>query len=126
MRAPIPKTGLCYRTLALQKTVFLRFEKGVDDAWVIKSKSTVALSSSLVKIKDDMTALGMDLVFDVHTGHEWANLFSSPDTITVNEIHAHQLQLGQAFEYDKQNLYHSQVFLENSIEVSMQQRIISV
>ena len=130
-RAPItrvltPKTGLCYRTLALQKTVFSRCKEGIDDAWVIKSKSTVSLSSSSVNIKDGMTALGMDLVSDVHTRRGQVNLFNSPNAISVNEIRAHEQQLGQDCEYDKQNLYYSRVFLENSIEVSLQQQIITV
>ena len=40
----IPKTGQCFHSLTLQKTVFLRCEKGVDDAWLTKTKATVPLS----------------------------------------------------------------------------------
>ena len=112
--------------MAIQKTVFLRCEKGVDNGWMIKSKPSVPLSSLPVKIKDGMMALGMDSVFEVQTANGWVNLFNSPDALSVAEIHAHKLQLGQDCEYDKQNLYYSQIYLENLIEVSLQQRIISV
>ena len=54
------------------------------------------------------------------------NLFNSPDALSVAEIRAHELQLGQDCECDKQNLYYSRIYLENSIDVSLQQRIISV
>ena len=53
----IPKTGLCFCHMAIQKAVFLRCEKGVDNGWMIKSKPSVPLSSSSVKIKDGMMAL---------------------------------------------------------------------
>ena len=61
--------GLCFRNVALLKTVFLRCEKGVDDGWMIKSKPTVPLSSSSVKIKDGLTALRMEAVFEVQTAN---------------------------------------------------------
>ena len=48
------------------------------------------------------------------------------DALSVAEIRAHELQLGQDCEYNKQDLYYSQIYLENLIEVSLQQRIISV
>ena len=82
--------GLCFRNVALLKTVFLRCEKGVDDGWMIKSKPTVPLSSSSVKIKDGLTALGMEVVFEVDTAHGLVNLFNSPDAISVAEIRAHE------------------------------------
>ena len=105
--------------MAIQKTVFLRCEKGVDNGWMIKSKPSVPLSSLPVKIKDGMMALGMDSVFEVQTANGWVNLFNSPDASLVAKIRAYELQLGQDCEYDKQNLYYSQIYLENSIEVSL-------
>ena len=108
------------------KTVFLRCEKGVDDGWIIKTKPSVPLSSLSVKIKDGLTALGMEVVFEVQTAHGLVNLFNLPDALSVAEIRAHERQLGQACEYDKQNLYYSRVYLENSIDVALHQRIISV
>ena len=42
------------------------------------------------------------------------------------EIRSHEQQLDHACEYDRQNLYYSRVYLENSIDVQLQQRIISV
>ena len=109
LRVTRPKMGLCYCTLALQKTVFLRCESGVDNVWLIKTKATMPLSSSSVKMKDDITALGMDSVFNVQTGCGWVNLCKSPDAISLDEIRAHEEQLGQTCEYDKQNLYYSRV-----------------
>ena len=77
----ILKTGLCFRNVALLKTVFLRCEKGVDDGWMIKSKPTVPLSSSSVKIKDGLMALGMEAVFEVDTAHGLVNLFIFEDGV---------------------------------------------
>ena len=65
LRTGYSKTGLCYRGMTIQHRVFLRSERGVGDAWLIKTKSTVTLSSSLVKIKDGIAALGLDSVFDI-------------------------------------------------------------
>ena len=93
---------------------------------MIKTKPSVSLSSSSVKIKDGLTALGMEAVFEVETAHGLMNLFNSPDALSVAEIRAHEQQLGQACEYDKQNLYYSRIYLENSIDVALHQRIISV
>ena len=118
--------GLCFRNVALLKTVFLRCEKGVDDGWMIKSKPTVPLSSSSVKIKDGLTALGMEVVFEVDTAHGLVNLFNSPDALSMAELQAHERQLERACKYDKQNLYYSRIYLEDSIDVQLQQRIISV
>ena len=53
------------------------------------------------------------------------NLFKYPDAVLLAEIRAHEEQLGQACEYDKQNLYYSRVSLENSIEASLQLRIVT-
>ena len=101
------KTGLCYCTLTLQETVFLRCKKGVDNAWLIKTKSTVPLSSSSVKIKDNIAALGLDSVFDVRIRGVLVNLFNSTDAVLLTKIRAHKEQLGQACEYNKQNFYYS-------------------
>ena len=122
LRTNRPKTGLCYCSMTVQQKVFLRSEADVGDAWLIKTKSIVPLSLSSVKIKDDIATLGLDSVFDVRIGGIWANLFNSPDAVLLAEIRAHEEQLGHACEYNKKNLYDSRVFLENSIEVSLQQR----
>ena len=53
------------------------------------------------------------------------SLFDSPDVVSLADIRAHEEQLGQDCEYDKQNLYYSWVYLENSIEVTLQQRIVT-
>ena len=98
--------------MALLKTVFLRCEKGVDDGWMIKSKPTVPLSSSSVKIKDRLTALGMEAVFEADTAHGLVNLFNSPDALSVAEIWAHERQLERACEYDKQNLYYCRIYFK--------------
>ena len=78
----IPKTSLCFRHMAIGKTVFLRCEKGVDDGWMIKTKPSVPLSSSSLKIKDGPTALGMEAIFEVQTANGWVNLFNSPDALS--------------------------------------------
>ena len=54
------------------------------------------------------------------------NLFSSPDALSLTDIRSHEQQLGQACKYDKQNLYYSPVYLENSIDIKLQQQIMSV
>mgnify|MGYP000338148107 CR=1 FL=1 len=54
------------------------------------------------------------------------NLFSSPDALSLTAIRSHEQRLGQACKHDKQNLYYSQIYLENSIDIQLQQRIISV
>ena len=87
----IPKMGLCFCHMAIQKTVFLRCEKGVDNGWMTKSEPSVPLSSSSVKIKDGMMALEINLVFEVQTANGWVNLFNSPDALSVAKIRAHQL-----------------------------------
>ena len=69
-----PKTVLCYCSMLVQQKVFLRSEGGVGNAWLIKTKSTVPLSSSSVKIKDGIAALGLDSVLDVRFGGILANL----------------------------------------------------
>ena len=112
--------------MAIGKTVFLRCEKGVDDGWMIKTKPSVPLSSSSVKIKDVLTVLGMEAVFEVQTAHGLVNLFNSPDALSVAEIRAQERQLEQACEYNKLNLYYSRIYLENSIDVALHQRVISV
>ena len=103
----IPKTSLCFRHTAIGKTVFLRCEKGVDDGWMIKTKPSVPLSSSSVKIKDNIAALGLDSVFDVRIRGVLVNLFNSTDAVLLTKIRAHKEQLGQACEYNKQNFYYS-------------------
>ena len=90
----------------------MRCKKGVDNAWLIKTKATVPLSPSLVKIKDGITALGMDSIFDMQTGCGWVIFSNSPDAISADKIRAHEEQLGQTCEYDKQNLYFSRFFGE--------------
>ena len=58
----------------------------------------------------------MEAVFEVQTAHGLVNLFNSPDALSVAEIWARERQLGQACEYDKQNLHYSCIYLENSID----------
>ena len=53
------------------------------------------------------------------------SLFDPPDAVSLTKIRAHEEQLGQACEYDKHNLYYTWVFLEDSIEVNLQQRIVT-
>ena len=93
---------------------------------MIKSKPIVPFLSSSVKIKDGLTVLGMEAVFEVDTAHDIVNLFNSPDALRAAEIWAHERQLERACEYDKRNLYYSRIYLENSIDVQLQQQIISV
>ena len=86
----VPKTGLCLHLIRhIEKTVFVRCENGVDDGWMIKTKPSVPLSSSLVKIKDGLTALGMEAVFEVQTAHGLVIFFNSQDALSVAEIRAH-------------------------------------
>ena len=116
--ASIPKTALCFRHIALEKTVFLRCEKGVAEGWTIKTKQPiVSLSGSLAKIEQGLTALGLEAVFEVDTPGGLVNLFRSPDALKLNEIRSHEQRLSQACKYDKQNLYYSRVYLENSIDI---------
>ena len=122
----ILKTSLCFRHMAIGKTVFLRYDNGVDDGWMIKTKRVVSLSASSVKIKDGLTALGLEAVFEVATAGGLLNFFSSPDALSLTDIRSHEQRLGQACKYDKQNLYYSRVYLENSIDIQLQQWIISV
>ena len=107
LRTNHPKTDLCYCSMSIQHKVFLRSEDSVGDAWLIKTKSTVPLSSSSVKIKDNIAALGLDSVFDVRIRGVLVNLFNSTDAVLLTKIRAHKEQLGQACEYDKQNFYYS-------------------
>ena len=71
--ASVPKTSLCFRHMAIGKTVFLRCENGVDNGWMIKTKQVVALSASSVKIEDGLMALGLEAVFEVDTAHGLVN-----------------------------------------------------
>ena len=98
------------------------YRRWLDD----QTKQVVSLSASLVKIKDRLTALGMEVVFEVATATRLVNLFSLPDALSLTDIWSHEQQLGQACKYDRQNLYYSRVYLENSIDIQLQQRIISV
>ena len=124
--ASIPKTALCSRHIAIEKTVFLRCEKGVAEGWTIKTKQPiVSLSGSLAKIEQGLTTLGLEAVFEVDTPGGLVNLFKSPDALSLTAIRAHEQQLSRLCKYDKQNLYYSRVYLENSIDISLQQRILS-
>ena len=48
-----------------------------------------------------------------------SEFFSSPDALSLADIRSHKQQLGQACKYDKQNLYYSHVYLENSIDIQL-------
>ena len=87
---PILKTSICFRHMAIGKTVFLRREKGVDDGCMIKTKQVVSLFSSSVKIKDGLTVLGMKGAFEVQTATGLVILFSSPDALSLTEIWYHK------------------------------------
>ena len=106
----------------MEKTVFLRCEKGVAEGWTIKTKQPiVSLSGSLAKIEQGLTTLGLEAVFEVDTPGGLVNLFKSPDALSLAAIRLHEQQLSRACKYDKQNLYYSRVYLENSIDISLQQ-----
>ena len=112
--------------MAIGKTVFLRCENSVDNGWMIITKRVVSLSAPSVKIKNGLTAFGLEAVFEVATAGGLVNFFSSPDALSLTDIWSHEQQLGQAGKYDKQNLYYSRVCQENSIDIQLQQQIISV
>ena len=118
-----PRTPMCCRSDTINRHVWTRCEKGVDDEWKIKLNNTLPLSTCEPIIHGGLQDVGVDSVFWMYVNGTWGDLFLHPDATRITDIRAHEDALRLACPYDRENLLYSRKFLENSVDQGLRRKV---